>query len=627
MQRLIPIFAAALGAPITMAASPQINVTVNQTHTIYTATTSTSSVPGFKPHINFPYLKQRANGSLEVTFTVGQTHGEGRFGMRAYSSDGGVTWSGHTSAFPPIPNSALVRPPGQGSYGISGAHDNPSGFTGWSSGRFTSFNGGLSWAAEPATFDTSGVLYVSAYNNLCDMIDVGGTLMTTMQMQRHGASTYETVLFTSNDNALTWQRRSTIASYVAGPNTSMGSEGPTESSVVQLNNGNLLSVYRTGQPFPTTDVNATSPSLFWSISSDEGLTWSAPKMLGVAGVFPLLRKLDDGTVALSYGRYGAKVMFADETGLRWTTPTVIYNGPTSGHTELRRNNNGTYTFVYDQSSFYPPSWNASPPPGYVYDNDQSAHLKSAILTITRQHVPEPFAWAGRYDGDLTPDSLPQPWSRSIGGSPSAYLWADQGQDYLRIDTGASGTSRHLYYALGAESAWDAMDFGQGTVIDLRARVGSATAEGAADFFFGDGTHGYAILELTGTSVILQGMGGNDGQAVHLASTRPGFSTTDWHEYRLVIGPDASAGGDLRAQLFVDGDFASPLLSIALDPTLINQLWFGDGTSTSNGRLDVDYLRFAAVPEPSTLLLAAVSAALLARRARAARLSEESHEQQ
>ena len=45
---------------------------------------------------------------------------------------------------------------------------------------------------------------------------------------------------------------------------------------------------------------------------------------------PILRKLDDGTVAMTYGRYGAKVMFADAGGLRWSVPSTIYNGPGSG---------------------------------------------------------------------------------------------------------------------------------------------------------------------------------------------------------------------------------------------------------------------------------------------------------
>ena len=285
----------------------------------------------------------------------------------------------------------------------------------------------------------------------------------------HRLITQETMLFASADNGVHWTRRSTIASYTADPSVGMASEGPSESSLVQLNNGSLLSVFRTGQPFPGYDVNATQPTLMWAMSGDNGSTWTTPKMLGVGGAFPLLHKLDDGAVALTYGRYGAKVMLVDPTGLRWTTPTVIYNGPGSGYVDMKELPNGNFCFVYDQSSFYPPSWNGSVPSQYVYNNDQSGNLKSAILSIQQQASTDDYHWASEYHGDVSPDTLATPWSKVQSGTTNQYLWADQGQDYLRIDTTATSNAATLNYSLPASNTpWQGISFSKGAVIDLRA---------------------------------------------------------------------------------------------------------------------------------------------------------------
>ena len=76
------------------------------------------------------------------------------------------------------------------------------------------------------------------------------------------------------------------------------------------------------------------------------------------------------------------------------------------------------------------------------------------------------------------------------------------------------------------------------------------------------------------------------------ASNPGFSPLDWHDFRLMIGPDASLGGQISASLYLDDDLTNPILTQLLDPTLIDEIRFGDQTSTNNGIFDVDYLRFA-----------------------------------
>ena len=574
--------------------APLFSVNQISLNTIYTATQATSADPNFKPHINFPYMGQRADGTLEANFSVGQTQNPAHFGIRAYSNDGGQSWFGHTQAAPIHPLSSIVKPFGQTSIGLRMSIDGTVGTTTWAATRYTSNNGAQSWSGSTCTY-VSDVPYINAYQGAGDIVQIGTMLLSTSQAMRPGVATFETVLWHSVNNGTTWTRRSTIASHTPGPNLSMGSEGPNESSVIQLTNGTLLSVFRTGQPFPTNNVKSATPSLFYAHSPDNGQTWTQPKMLGLTGAFPLLRKLDYGAVALTTGRYGAKVMFADATGTRWTEPHIYYDGSTSGHTEMRRRADGKWTVLYDESSFYPPSWDASPPAGYVYQGGTIAHAKSAVLDIRQQRSVDAFKWALEYHGDTTPDLLtPNPWERSQSGANSAYLWADLGQDYLRLDTGTSGPSSSLYYTHGgAGTIWDDVNFSDGVVIELRARAGNSTAEGAGTVFIGDGVNGYAALELTGTSVNLEGFGGNPNQATFLESSNPGFSTSTWHTYQVVVAPDPSAGGAVRAKVFLDGNYATPILSIAPNTGAGRQLWVGDGTGVNNGRFDVDYIRYAA----------------------------------
>ena len=617
LQGVAAVGLAALIAGTGQAAEgPVFNVTIENVITADTVTLADGGGnPAWKAHVNFPYMHQRHDGTLLATYNAGQTQSGLAFGKQAISSDGGLTWTASTT----ILNAGqiqLVKPPGQNSVAFSvGLTSSGGGQTTWANSNFLSTDGGTTWVEGVSNFDSNGVNYLSVGGGFGDVLEVGSTLFMPAFAKRPSVSTFEQILLASTDGGINWNRRSTVSEYIAPPNIPMGVEGPAEGTLLDLDNGNLLTVFRTGQPLPTTQIDAGDfasdpepfgvprhPSLFFSVSSDSGFTWSSPKTLGVMGVFPLLRKLDDGSVALTYGRYGAKVMFADPTGKRWSTPTVIYDGPTSGHTEMRRRSDGKYVYVHDQSGFFPPGWNPGPA-GYVYDNNQSANLLSNILDIQQVTVVEEFNYDLEYHGDNTPGSLPVAWDLDISGGPSVFLWADQGQDYMRLDGefGGAGPSKTVFYSLAgttAGSEWANVNFTQGEVIEFRARAGSAsTAEGSAVFFFGDGDNGAITVELTGDRVNLEGLGGNGGQVEYTASGNPGFSTLDWHDFRLEIEPDLSQGGQITASLFLDGDWVTPILTQLLDPSLLDEIRFGDESISANGILDVDYLRFARVSIP------------------------------
>ena len=203
----------------------------------------------------------------------------------------------------------LIRPAGQLSRGFSVSAQNAAGFTSFSNSRYNSSDGGMTWdsGAEDAFYSTGGVSYSFLYGNFSDVVESNGSLYMSLYGTRLGSTRDESVLFVSNDDGKNWTRRSTIASYTSSLNLGqMGTEGPSETAMLGLNNGDLLSVFRTGQPFPNSAIDSIAPSLFWSISHDNGLSWTPAKSLGVGGVFPLMRKLDDGSVALTFGRYRRK---------------------------------------------------------------------------------------------------------------------------------------------------------------------------------------------------------------------------------------------------------------------------------------------------------------------------------
>lgn len=586
--------------PAALAAEgPVFNVVIDDLVIADTVTMADSVGPGFKAHLNFPYLQQRADGTLVANYTAGQTQSGLQFGKQAISTDNGQTWSASTSVIDGG-QIQIIKPAGQFSRGFSVGFStaSPAGQISFTNSSFTSNNGGASWIPGVSNYDMAGVPYTVVSGAFGDVVDAGGgTWLMPAFGTRAGETTFENILLESTNQGISWTRKSTISPFIPGLNLNMGPEGPTETSLLKLDNGDLLAVFRTGQAFPSTDINLTTPSIFWAKSADGGSTWGTPKMLGVSGSFPLLKKLDDGSVAMTYGRYGAKVMFADPTGTRWSAPTVIYEGPGTGHTEMRRLSDGRYAYVYDQSGFYPPPWNGSVPSGYVYNNDQSANLVAAILDISPAAVQDDYDWVVEYHGDTTPDQTASPWLSGSAGAISARLWAELGQDYMRFETGVSGPNKLLNYRLlGSDPLWNPLSFKDGVVLDIRARVGSlATDDGAASVLLGDGVNGTIALSLSGASEV--NLTGGAGPGGVLTYTDAGFSTLEWHQYRLIIEPDPNAGGQVKAKLFVDGDWINPILTQTLLSSAFDGIIFGDRVSADNGIFEVDFLRFAGL-EPA-----------------------------
>lgn len=183
--------------------------------------------------------------------------------------------------------------------------------------------------------------------------------------------------FESRDRGRTWREISLVASLINSP------EGANEATMVQLRDGRLYVVARTGGPLMHT----------WS--SDHGKTWTPLAELKLVDepahqvglVWPVLAQLDSGALALVYGRPGKNLVIDPSgTGTQWQSrldlhawemeTQAIANVPPEQRLNnsfgmgVRYWNSGDYLFVvpdgrdgllvgYDVQHFHE-SWHAKP---------------------------------------------------------------------------------------------------------------------------------------------------------------------------------------------------------------------------------------------------------------------------
>jgi hypothetical protein len=172
------------------------------------------------------------------------------------------------------------------------------------------------------------------------------SLLATMYGQFEGDRDWQfrSLIVRSTDGGTSWNYYSTIA---YNPTAPTNSEGYDEPVIERTFNGDLLAVMRTGSYLP----------MQMSRSTNNGLTWSTPTALpgSETGVFPDLKLMSNGILALSYGRDDNHIMFSvDGNGETWTSPITIYhdNGiHTTGYTSIEEVAPGRLLYVYDYNVY------------------------------------------------------------------------------------------------------------------------------------------------------------------------------------------------------------------------------------------------------------------------------------
>jgi len=171
------------------------------------------------------------------------------------------------------------------------------------------------------------------------------------------------VLVKSTDRGRNWEYVSTIASLhgISDPELlRRWQEGFGEPTLAILPDGKLICVMRTGTSVKRKQVQRyhdlsrtilrkgnyfvssgqmTRP-LYQATSTDGGASWSQPRpMPGATGACPRLLVLDNGVLALSFGRLyrptqRVAIMFSTDGGETWTERTELFSDLSSGYTDM-----------------------------------------------------------------------------------------------------------------------------------------------------------------------------------------------------------------------------------------------------------------------------------------------------
>jgi len=305
----------------------------------------------------FPQLSRLLDGRVAVTFHINADSASayGKAALepnRGVSSDEGKTWARVESN---DPEAGLLLPNGErllvanpavtpqaheinsydlppergtviGTYGqqpyVCYRHDElPSELQGVPSARMS--EGAAIWEMERARLDdpkllrfsTEGVFPVTCWGDVHLMPD--NALVAVVYPSRIEGNSFRqmhTVCYRSDDNGNSWQTQGRMLyqpDKTADPLADKR-DGFTEPTCALLPDGEMVAVLR------TTDGNGDGP-LYLSRSENEGLDWSAPRVIRQNGALPRLLRLGNGVLVMSTGRPGADLSFSiDGRGEEWS---------------------------------------------------------------------------------------------------------------------------------------------------------------------------------------------------------------------------------------------------------------------------------------------------------------------
>lgn len=150
-------------------------------------------------------------------------------------------------------------------------------------------------------------------------------------------------LFESRDGGRSFSLVSIVATKADAP----WGNGAEEPGLIQLPDGELLCVSRTGAPWTGTGMAIAHP-LLASRSRDGGRTWTHTKM-PIRGVVPKLELMSNGLLVLVTGRPGNRLYFSADGGRTWSPEVVItpHDRKTSGYCDALEVEPGRLLVVYD----------------------------------------------------------------------------------------------------------------------------------------------------------------------------------------------------------------------------------------------------------------------------------------
>lgn len=167
-----------------------------------------------------------------------------------------------------------------------------------------------------------------------------GNLMMSMYCRNDKGSQidrqFRVLALRSEDRGKSWRYLSTIAFDLK---EDVRGEGFDEASLLVLDDGKILSFMRSGASyqaaigsFNNNDWNTKMPfsfglqtPIYMSMSTDGGKNWGNADPITTHGVWPDAIQLNNGIIAVSYGRPGNWLMFNDNESESWGPVIPFYN--------------------------------------------------------------------------------------------------------------------------------------------------------------------------------------------------------------------------------------------------------------------------------------------------------------
>lgn len=209
---------------------------------------------------------------------------------------------------------------------------------------------GLSWEKQEGTlqfeekqssFEGSSWGGFLFHRTMMQMED--GSLQGTMYGSYAADRSYRCLWVRSDNMGKDWKAVSSIAY-----DPEVGKEGFCEPVVVRCTDQSLLCVMRTG---------GNSSPLYQCRSRDNGKTWDSPVPIpcpdgsDCRSVDPDLCRMQDGTLVLSFGRPGCRLLFSEDgCGNQWGHCFEIGKEKVSGYTGVRELSPGQLLVIGDNGS-------------------------------------------------------------------------------------------------------------------------------------------------------------------------------------------------------------------------------------------------------------------------------------
>ena len=140
-----------------------------------------------------------------------------------------------------------------------------------------------------------------------------GRLLASMQGKFKDDIKERTFIIRSSDLGRSWFYVSTVAfDLTEGGTRPLGFDEP---NLLVLPDGDILCFMRTG--------SKKGNPVYISRSKDNGLTWSQPDPITELGVYPTACRMQNGVIAVVYGRPGDWIAFSADDGHNWGNHTCI----------------------------------------------------------------------------------------------------------------------------------------------------------------------------------------------------------------------------------------------------------------------------------------------------------------